>query len=458
MLQVKDLTYYYPGGSAPALDGVSLHLRPGECVCLTGHSGCGKSTLLMAIKGLLHTGDLSGAISVDTTGDRAADVCEPVGLVFQNAETQILCSTVCEEVAFGPENLCVPVDEIAIRIRNSLAAVGLTGHEQRNVERFSAGQKHRLAIASVLSMHPRLLLLDEPNAQLDGDGKTELAAFLGKLKGEGYTILIAEHNLAPFIALADRFVVMEQGRVVKVSREIPEEFHQPAEPAAMVSTAPVRPDAEKAVMAEGVSIAHPEIGQVMRGVDLSIGRGELVHLYGRNGAGKSSLLRCLAGVVPPESGRITVAGVRNPSSAILLGRVGFLFQNPQRQLFEDTVTDEVAFSLKRLRLTAGQIKEQVAEALKICEAEHLAGRLPLMLSFGEQHRVALASVLAPRPELLLLDEPFAGLDLAQRRRLLAILTGVRDRHGTTVLLASHDPLPNPAWADRVLTMEGGNLV
>ncbi len=456
MLQVSDLTYSYPGGGAPALSGFSFQVRPGECVCITGNSGCGKTTLLMAIKGLLHQGSLAGEIRFNgdaITGgvDRSA-----IGFVFQNAESQILCTTVYDEVAFGPENLCVPPGEICHRIGAALDAVGLAAFGDRNVERFSAGQKHRLAIASVLSMEPRLLLLDEPTAQLDAVGKEELAAVLEGLKSRGMTLVIVEHNLLPFRELADRFLVMEAGRLRDMSDSIPVDCLPPPAASGSVRSGSVK-EGSPAVIVENLTLSYPETGEVLRNVSLTINRGELVHLYGINGSGKSTFLRCLAGISKPDGGSVEVAGVRGPHSGRLLGKVGYLFQNPQRQLFEDTVFDEVAFALRKMRMPKDRVQSAVSEALHICEAGHLAERLPLSLSFGEQHRVTLASVIAPRPEVLLLDEPFAGLDVRQRRRFLSILTDIRDQYGATVLIASHDPLPDPTWPDRALFMEGGAI-
>lgn len=456
MLQVRDLTYTYPGGGVPALSGFSFEVSLGECVCITGNSGCGKTTLLMAIKGLLHQGELTGEIRFNGTGLAAGVDRSAIGFVFQNAESQILCTTVYDEVAFGPENLCVPSEEICRRIGDSLEKVGLAEFGDRNVERFSAGQKHRLAIASVLSMEPRLLLLDEPTAQLDSVGKEELAAVLGGLKSQGMTLVIVEHNLLPFVDLADRFLVMEAGRLRDVSDSMPVDCLPPP-----VASRSVRSGGEKegspAVIVENLSHSYPETGEVLKEVCLTINRGELVHLYGINGSGKSTFLRCLAGISKPDSGSVEVAGIRGPHGGRLLGRVGYLFQNPQRQLFEDTVFDEVAFALRKMRMPRDQVHAAVRESLHICEADHLAERLPLSLSFGEQHRVTLATVIAPRPEVLLLDEPFAGLDIRQRRRFLSILTDIREQYGTTVLIASHDPLPDPAWPDRALFVEGGAI-
>jgi energy-coupling factor transport system ATP-binding protein len=459
VLSVKSISYTYPGAEAKALSDVSFDALAGQCLCITGPSGCGKTTLLLAMKGLLHAGTLHGEVTFGAAAAGGEPLRAEVGLVFQNAESQILCSTVAEEVAFGPENLCVPPAEIGRRIGTSLEDVRLSGFEDRNVERLSAGQKHRLAIASVLSMTPRLLLLDEPTSQLDATGKSELAKVLGHLKSVGYALVVVEHNLEPFRELADRYLLMGEGRILAASRGPPPELQeQTASPAPEGrSRAGAGSGDAGFVVAEDLHLSYPGVGEVLRGIRLSVSRGERVHLHGQNGSGKSTLLACLAGAIEPDSGSIRVAGEKVIGRAGLFGAAGYLFQNPQRQLFEDTVFDEVAFSLRRLRLSDSAVRRQVTDALEVCEASHLAARLPLSLSFGEQHRVALASVIAPRPPVLLLDEPFSGLDLAQRRRLLAILARVNERESTTVFIASHDPLPVRGWADRVLALEDGSL-
>ncbi|MBI1921995.1 MAG: ABC transporter ATP-binding protein [Geobacter sp.] len=448
-VRVADLTYTYPGGANPALAGVSFTLGRGECVCLTGPSGCGKSTLLLAMKGLLREGAVTGTIEIPSRSG--------VGIVFQNPESQILCTTVAEEVAFGPENLCVEPEEIGRRVGRSLSAVRLGGCESRSVERFSAGQKQRLAIASVLSMEPQWLLLDEPTSQLDRKGKLELAELLLSLKRQGYGLLIAEHDLAPVAGIADRYLLMEGGRIVAESSQ--PLFSRLPFPVRDAGARGKRCGASStpAVSVVQLCLTYPETGLVLDGVAMEIGEGELVHIAGHNGAGKSSLLRCLAGLETPDSGRVEIAGVAGPCPATVRGKVGYLFQNPSRQLFADTVFDEVAFSLKRCGRTPEEVNRDVAEALELCEIPHLAGRAPLALSFGEQHRVALATVLALRPSVLLLDEPFSGLDMEQRLRLLRILSGLPERYGASVVIASHDDLPDMAWADRVLVLKEGRI-
>ncbi|WP_224984880.1 ABC transporter ATP-binding protein [Geomonas agri] len=454
ILDIEDFGFTYHGAAGSSLAGVSAQVRRGEFVCLTGDSGCGKSTLLLGIMGLLRGGTRVGTIRVASSD--AADGAPAAGIVFQTAESQILCSTVAEEVAFGPENWCVPADEIALRVREGLAAVGLTGEEQRSVERFSAGQKQRLAVASVLSMRPGLLLLDEPTSQLDVQGKEELVAVFTELKRRGHTIVMAEHDPRPFEALVDRYLKLERGRLVGSDRVPPDPVRYRPKAfllpysSSLYGTRPV-------LDVQGLDLSYPETGDVLKKVQLRVSRGERVHLFGRNGAGKSSLLRCLAWLIYPDAGRVWVAGKESPGPGDLRGQVGVLFQNPARQLFAETVREEVAFTLERLAYPVEEVDRIVTEALSFCGIAHLADRAPLTLSFGEQHRVALAAVVAPRPTLLLLDEPFAGLDFPQRLSLLAILARMPIRYGTTVLIASHDELPDRRWADRSLRLQGGEI-
>ncbi|MDD2852793.1 MAG: ABC transporter ATP-binding protein [Desulfuromonadaceae bacterium] len=455
VLKIDGLCYRYPGAPLPALTDISCTVRGGECVCLTGDSGCGKTTLLLAIKGLLRGGSYSESIKI-TEQPNDDWWSTPVGLVFQNAESQILCTTVSEEVAFGPENLCMPPKEIALRIRKTLRAVGLEECETRHVERFSAGQKQRLTIASALSMNPSLLLLDEPTSQLDSKGKQDLYGLLTRFKSQGYTIIMAEHDPRPFTGIIDRYLPMTGGRVGAPTSVVPDSDRY--EPKNAVPAPPTYAGETSAVITmQEVCLTYPETGVALKQVSLKVMRGERIHLFGSNGAGKSSLLRCLAGLETPDSGTVVLAGITSPHPEQLPGNVGVLFQNPSRQLFAESVYEEVAFTLRRMGASRQETERVVAEALSLCGIGHLAERAPLTLSFGEQHRVALAVVVAPQPGVLLLDEPFAGLDFPQRLSLLDILAKMPGRYGTTVVIASHDELPDHTWADRTLKLSGGQL-
>lgn len=451
-LKINAYTYQYPGADAPVLEGVSLTVGRGECVCLSGPSGSGKTTLLLAVKGLLKGGRASGAIRIAGLHSMSSS-----GMVFQNAETQILCTTVEDEAAFGPQNQGWPLEDIQQRVRESLEMVDLAGFETRNVEHLSAGEKHRLAIASVLSMSPRLLLLDEPAAQLDSSGKKQLVNILKGLKEREHALLIADHELALFSGLADRCYLIEHGSV----KELPLNMPLPGSvfPPLGASEKRITPhgSAPLLVRIRDLQLAGANGHPLFDGLDLELRRGSLVHILGGNGAGKSTLLRCMAGFTPPDAGTIQLTGVPRLRPEALLGKVGFMFQNPERQLFEETVYEEVGFSLRRLGIARPIAHERIMEALARCEVDHLRGRSPLTLSFGEQHRVAMASTIAPRPEILLLDEPFAGLDFRQRSRMLGILSRLREERGTTVLLASHEYLPERKWADQTLVLKDGKI-
>jgi energy-coupling factor transport system ATP-binding protein len=454
LLTIDCLSYSYPDASAAALSELTCAVAQGECVCVTGKSGCGKSTLLLAVMGLLRGGTLEGSIKLAENPGEERWNCA-TGMVFQNPETQMLCTSVAEEVAFGPENLRVAPDEIARRIRETLSDVGLAGQEAHSAERFSAGQKQRLTIASVLSMHPRLLLLDEPTSQLDPRGKLQLAELLGGLKRQGYTIVMAEHDPRPFADLVDRYLLLAQGRLVGATHCLPE-------PQQFLPGPVMAPSAAQKGMPHlevlGLGLSFPQTGVVLKELQLQVQRGERVHIRGCNGAGKSSLLRCLAGLETPDCGTMALAGLHNPRPEKLPGKVGVLFQNPARQLFAESVRDEVAFTLRRTGRSGKETEQLIAQTLEFCGIAHLARRVPLTLSFGEQHRVALAAVLAPQPGLLLLDEPFAGLDFPQRFALLDILGQLPGSYGTSVLIASHDDLPDPRWADRTFELREGTLV
>ena len=450
-VEIRDYAYQYPGRKEWALSDLSLSVEPGECVCFTGPSGCGKSTLFLALKGLLKDGREEGRMRVAGGGQHRA------GLVFQNAESQLLCTTVADEVSFGPQNLGLSPREIEKALHESLETVSLTGFETRNVEALSAGQTHRLAMASVLSTSPEMLLLDEPTAQLDAPGKKRLTELLRGMKSSGRTLLIADHELGPFETLADRFVVMDRGRIERIERNLPAQFSLRApRPRHGVSGVADRPG-KPLISVKGLFLSGGNGRPLFDNLNLRLLQGRRVFIHGHNGVGKSTLLKCMAGIVRPQSGSIQVAGMGRPVPNKLLGKVGLLFQNPERQLFEETVQDEVAFSLKRMGLSRGDIAFGVGEALEIFQVSHLKERSPLTLSFGEQHRVTLASVTAPRPEILLLDEPFAGLDFTLRRHMLDILSGLSQTRGTTVVIASHEFLPHETWADDTFKLKDGHI-
>ncbi len=360
-------------------------------------------------------------------------------MVFQDPETQILCSTVEDEVAFGLQNLRLPGWQVRERVKGALGSVGLAGYEKRSVEEMSAGELRRLAIASVLSMRPALTLFDEPSAQLDTPGKERLVEILETLKGRGHALIIADHEINLFKSLADRFYFMNRGRIRDLDRETALAPRKPLWDDPFESRPSSEESGSPCVEIRGLCIAGRAGMSLLSGIDMKIAQGEFAVIFGRNGSGKTTLLKCMAGLITPDSGLLRVAGVSDPGVGDLVGKVGMLLENPSRQLFEESVQKETAFSLKRMQLPPEEIRARVREALDLCGLAHLVDRSPLTLSYGEQHRLAMASVMASRPEILLLDDPFAGLDFPLRERLLKILEEFCTRHGSSIILTSHDP-------------------
>jgi energy-coupling factor transporter ATP-binding protein EcfA2 len=434
ILQIRNFSYTYPGQSARALNEISLDICPGECLCVTGPSGSGKTTLVLAIQGLLKRGEVFGKIVYAET-DRGRSV----GLVFQEPETQILCSTVEDEVAFGPQNLHLPGPEVRERVKSALGSVGLKGYEKRAVEEMSAGEKRRLVVASVLSLEPAVMLFDEPSAQLDRPGREKLLEILETLKDRGHALIIADHEISLYGSVADRFYFMDGGRIVDLDRESALASVKSPTDDLCGSSPPSKGPSSLCVEIRGVGIAGTTGIPLLSGLDMEVRQGEFAVVLGRNGSGKTTLLKCIAGLITPDSGFVRVAGVSNPGVGDLVGKVGMLLENPSRQLFEESVQKETAFSLKRMHLTEEEVHMRVREALDLCGLAHLEDRSPLTLSYGEQHRLAMASVMASRPEILLLDDPFAGLDYPRREGLLKIIEEFCTRHGSSMIVTSHDP-------------------
>jgi energy-coupling factor transport system ATP-binding protein len=451
VIEVADLSYRYPGAAQETLCGLSLSVNRGECVCLSGPSGCGKSTLLLAMAGLLKGGEIRGECRF------GVPFSDPlVGIVFQNAESQILSTTVGDEVAFGPMNLNLPTHEIDRRVASALDAVGLTGYETRNVEELSAGEKHRLTIASVLSMEPSLIFLDEPSAQLDTEGKEALRSILEGLKKRLFTIVVADHDIWTYRDVADRFLFMNDGRIEKEADKV---SPLPAGPACQSreKTGPARRGAPCVIRLERVCFSRQKDRPVISDLSMEVCRGERIHIFGENGAGKSTLFKLMTGLLHPDSGRIDMLGLSRPSPEKLKGRVGLLLQNPARQLFENTVGEEAAFSLRRQGLPPAEIEARTRESLVLCDIALLRDRSPFTLSYGEKHRVTLASLIALKPQVLFLDEPFSGLDFVFRQRMLDTLEAYDKERCCAIIIASHDPLVDPYWTDRCLLMEEGRL-
>ncbi|HOT95203.1 MAG TPA: energy-coupling factor transporter ATPase [Methanoregulaceae archaeon] len=496
MLVVENLSFTYPGTDQPAVDSVSFSVRDGEFVILTGPSGCGKSTLAALVKGLIREG-ATGSIRIDGVPADTLSVPERaqrVGMVFQNPDLQFFGVTVREDVAFGPENLGLPRDEIRARVEVALRAVGIADLADRVIVTLSGGERQRVAIAGALAMRPRLLILDEPTSDLDPGGRREVLETLRELQGQGITILLIEHNLEEVAEYADRCLVMEEGRLV--ADDTP--FGALSEPSGRLTAIGVHPpqrywlagmlgleDASDGALLGALGTARPPPappegplpGQsgtaviefdhvttvrdgrktVLDDVTFRIRPGEFVALIGRNGAGKSTIAGHLIGFLRATNGRVLVdgedAGTR--TVAHLARRIGYLFQNPDNQLFMDSVSREIGFGLVNYGIS--DVEGRVRRAMEHHGLVEFASRPPQSLSRGQRQRVAVASILAMEPGILVLDEPTTGQDRGHLHALMEEMVGLH-RAGRAVLLITHDLTLVAAYAERVLVLDRGRLL
>ncbi|RLG46222.1 MAG: ABC transporter, partial [Thermoproteota archaeon] len=440
-------------------------MKEGEIVTIMGHTGCGKSTLCLTFNGIIpHAmgGDLKGKVVIDGLDIMEHDIPElarRVGMVFQDPETQLFSVTVKSEVAFGPENLMLPREEILERVRWALEATRLKGYEERAPTKLSGGEKQQVALAAAMAMRPRILVLDEPTSELDPVGTRKIFSLIKELnKKYGITFVIIEHK-EEAIQLSDRIILMKEGRVigqgkpsqvfsdiksVKESRvrvpQISQLFYKLKERGLDLGRIPLTiedaylllKDLLKEGKAEDIPVevnkrekgSQPVIktenlffqyknGPVaLKGINLEVYQGEFVAIIGQNGAGKTTLAKHFNGLLKPTKGDVIIDGMNTKDALItdLAKTVGFVFQNPDHQFFSFTVEEEVAFGPRNLGLSDEEVKNRVDEALSTVGLEKMRQRHPFTLSRGQRQRLAVASVLAMHPKMIVLDEPTTGQD------------------------------------------------
>ena len=488
-------------GDSLALDDVTLEVCRGERVCVLGANGSGKSTLASVICGLLapDEGDVELAGHAVCTGgvpDLAAyrDARRQLGLVFQNPDDQIVTSVVADDVAFGPENLGVPRAQIAARVARELRRVAMEKYAHADPSRLSGGQRQRVCIAGALAMEPAVLVLDEPSSLLDVRGRAAIMRVMGRLAAAGATLVHVTHFMDEALA-ADRVIVMQHGRMAlegtpdevfasknaqviealglempfearlaaalradaadgKVAAVAAPSGEKPAAPAASVpATEP------PAILARDLGFSYGPDAQALDGVSLEVPARATTAIVGQTGSGKSTLLRLLCGLEAADAGSLTVCGI---NAATKRGRrqvrraVGYVMQHPERQLFAQTVAEDVAFGPRNQGLSAAEVERRVANALDLVGLADRRDASPFELSGGQQRLAAIAGVLAMEPELLVLDEPTAGLDPRGRARLRALMADLA-AHGVTLLQVTHS-MEDAARADHVVVLDQSHVL
>lgn len=489
-------------GDSVALDDVTLEVCRGERVCVLGANGSGKSTLASVICGLLapDEGDVELAGHAVCTGgepDLAAyrDARRQLGLVFQNPDDQIVTSVVADDVAFGPENLGVPRAQISVRVARELRRVAMEKYAHADPSRLSGGQRQRVCIAGALAMEPAVLVLDEPSSLLDVRGRAAIMRVMGRLAAAGATLVHVTHFMDEALA-ADRVVVMQHGHVAlegtpdevfaaknaqvieALGLEMPFEARlavalRQAGAAGGAIAAPGAPSDEKpaacaacahtaeplAILARNLGFSYGPGAQALDGVSLKVPVRATTAIVGQTGSGKSTLLRLLCGLEAADAGSLTVCGI---NAATKRGRrqvrraVGYVMQHPERQLFAQTVAEDVAFGPRNQGLSAAEVEGRVAHALDLVGLADRRDASPFELSGGQQRLAAIAGVLAMEPELLVLDEPTAGLDPRGRARLRALMADLA-AHGVTLLQVTHS-MEDAARADHVVVLDQSHVL
>jgi energy-coupling factor transporter ATP-binding protein EcfA2 len=463
MIRISNIHYRYPR-SGWALNGIDLTMDDGEYIVVYGPNGSGKSTLAYLFNGLIPhflDGTLKGSVIVngtDTKKSSPADLFSFVGLVLQNADAQLFNSTVENEIAFGLESLGLPGREIDRRIKEISKALHIEELLGRSPTTLSGGEKRLVAIASVLCLDPPLLLLDEPYANLDWEAVNRVREILKEIHQRGKNVVVLEQRTGGLLQDFSRCLITKQGKILfdgtpKVARSILLAEH-------LVPRYPMprknKPFGKDPILAVRDLCCRIDKKEILKGISLEIRKGETVALVGKNGSGKTTLIKHLNGLMRPIGGEVIFQGetIRGKAPSDMAANVGLCFQNPNDQFFKEKVKDEL---LVGLRMRGKGQDGWFEDICNLFDLHELLERSPYRLSEGEKKRVALSSIFAMQPKLLVLDEPTLGQD-GRSRENIATLMGVLEDRGFTTLIATHDLALAQAIANRWVVLHDGRVV
>lgn len=512
MIEINNVIFTYAEGKKPALNNVSLSINDSEFILIAGPSGCGKSTLCRCINGLVpsfYGGKISGSVTVqniDATRTPTKEMAKTVGMVFQDPENQLVATDVEREIAFGLENLGLSKTLMAKRIEEVLDTVGIDHLRHRQIATLSGGEKQKTAIASVLVLHPEIIVLDEPTSELDPKGAEEVIQLVKRLNEEfGLTVLLVEHRIDRVLQSADRLIVMNNS-MISYDGNPRDWIHHVGETLPDIGVPPItrlsvalkkknidtkipltikegrrnfslvfkskefrktdfssdkknKNSNDSIVTVKNLWYKYPNGPTTLKDINLSISKGEFVSLIGRNASGKTTLAKMLNGLLKPTKGSVKINDINTTKTSVetLSKYVGYVFQDPNVHLFADTVEEEITFMMRNLGFASESIEDSLEKMLKQFDLEYCRHMYPRSLSTGEKQRVALSSVLAAKPQLLILDEPTRGLDYELKKTLMHHISNYKTEGGT-ILLISHDIELIAEFGERVLLMSEGKIV
>lgn len=511
-IQIQGLTYTYPNSASPVLEDLDLEIKEGKFTAIMGRTGAGKTTLAMVSNGIipqLMEGTLTGKVisgGLDLSKFRIQTITKNVGLVMQDPETQIFGRTVEEDVAFGPRNYLIPRDEIFDRIKLALERVRLEGYDKRLTSQLSGGEKQRLAIAGVLAMNPSIIVLDEPTSELDPLGREEIYATIQSLqKEQNMTIVAVEHSSQEICEKADELVVLQDCRIAWQGN--PRDFFQDV---ALVNANGIKPlpvgelgwelyqhglveknqiplnvdeayelicrllgdirlqspqvEAERIpgkplIEVQDLTYSYENGKTALENLNLSVNEGDYLALIGQNGAGKTTLAKHFNAIHKTTAGKVFVCGrdTANEEPNTLALDVGYVFQNPDNQIFSTTVYKEMEYGLKMQNVPQQEIEERIRETAQMLDLTDVLQEHPFSLGKGQRQRLAVASILVLKPRVLVVDEPTTGQDWAGIQSMMELMDKLHAA-GTTIVMITHDMDVVARHANRAVVLCHGKIV
>lgn len=515
-VEIENYSWKYEGSKFWALDNINLKIKPGEFIGIIGPSGAGKSTLCLSLNGLIPfrvKGSLKGRVKIfgkPTIENSIYDLSQRVGIVFQDPETQFVTMSVKDEIVFGMENFGVPPDEMKKRLEWVLEKVRLEGTLEKTPTELSGGQKQRVAIASILVLYPEIFVLDEPTSDLDPVGKVEVFEVISKIRKEfNATMIVVEHEIDQISKYADRLILMNEGKILidaptheffeqleliestgESAPQVTELFYKLRKEGLYNGELPltldkayvkaknvfpskrldlpeviedeIQQERSETPVLQAINLTHiyPDGTVAINNINLDVYKGDFMAIIGQNGSGKTTLVKHFNGLLTPTSGKVLINGIDTTSKEFknLFSKVGYVFQNPDHQLFCRTVWDEVIFGPRNIGLSEDEINQRGKDVLKLVGLSHLADEHPFFLGKGQRQRLAVASVLSMKPEILIVDEPMTGQDWKQAFALMELLKEINEKEGSTIIIITHNMRLVAEYAKRVVIMSQGQIL